>query len=549
LCDALSLTQLYRLFCVYRCAARRQELVVVTLPPAAPAAAPPAGGLRGGRAAAAPPPQPQRRPMLRVSRASPALVTALLFAEVPAIAEGHVSVSGLARKAGQVTKVAIFADAPPTPDGLPPRVAVVGPDGTYIAAVRSALGGEPLHIVTHAPDDLEATVASALWPARIGAVVVGGVPPAGSKLEAMRTAVLAYAVGDDDVAMAVGRGGHNVACAGALACTLTGASLRLFVRPWTEAVDAGIPLRFKDKPSVGWGDARALHTSAWAGRGDKGDKGDSAAPRGGASGGFKPPPRRGAPPAAPEGGGYMSRAASRDSERRSGIDSRSGSRFGGRGGDADGTSSAAAGGFGTRTWGSRTEADADVAASSALAALDAMRFDADAEERAADDAAAAAAAAAAADAGAAGAEQLSWGGYAPPAPQRKVSGSGFARANEPLRKSRAARAADAEADADANARGGFGAPWGGAAAWDAADSIGTSSGGGGSGGGGGFISANDADAGGIWDAIPPRPAAGAAAPAPGAGAARWAAEFDDGAGGGGDDAAIGAWEDLPAEDE
>jgi transcription antitermination factor NusA-like protein len=467
--------------------------------------------------------------MLRVSRAAPSLATALLFAEVPAIAEGHVSVSGLARKAGHVTKVALFADAPLTPDGLPPRVAVMGPDGSYIGAVRAALGGEPLHVVTHAVEDLEATVAAALWPARIGAVVVGGVPPAGSKLEASRVAVIAYALGDDDVAMAVGRGGHNVACAGALACTLTGQSLRLFVRPWTEAVDAGIPLRFKDKSSVNWGDARAVRKGAWgSGGGDdapssRGSGGGGFGFGGGVSGGFKPPMRRGAAAAPPEGGGYMSRAAS-----AGGADRRSSSSGG------DDRAGAAAGGFGARTWGSRSEAgdrrdgagDDDTA--SALAALDAMRFADDVDERAAD-AAAAAAAAAAADVGADGAEQLSWGGYAPPAPppRARKSSSRDALAAPKPRKPKAAAAADADA---------------GFAAWEqderaasrASDAA----------AGGGFMAADDGDAG-LWAAIPPRPAGGASAP--GAGAARWAAEFDDAPGGGDDD--MGGWADLPADDE
>jgi transcription antitermination factor NusA-like protein len=470
--------------------------------------------------------------MLRVSRASPALATALLFAEVPAIAEGHVSVSGLARKAGHVTKVALFADAPLTPDGLPPRVAVMGPDGSYIGAVRAALGGEPLHVVTHAVDDLEATVAAALWPARIGAVVVGGVPPAGSKLEASRVAVIAYALGDDDVAMAVGRGGHNVACAGALACTLTGQSLRLFVRPWTEAVEADIPLRFKDKSSVNWGDARAVRKGAWGSGGDdaSSSRGGGGGFGGGVSGGFKPPMRRGAA-APPEGGGYMSRTAS-----SGGADRRSSSR----GGDERG--GGAAGGFGARTWGSRSEAggrrggagdddgaDADDTAS-ALAALDAMRFADDVDERAAD-AAAAAAAAAAADVGTAGAEQLSWGGYAPPSPPpraRKSSSRDVPAAPKP--KPRKPKAA-----ADADADGGF-------AAWEQDERASRTSG---DAAGGGFIAADDGDAG-LWAAIPPRPAGGASAP--GAGAARWAAEFDDAPGGGGDDD-MGAWADLPADDE
>jgi N utilization substance protein A len=143
-----------------------------------------------------------RGPQIILSRTHPGFVQALFELEVPEIAEGMVTIEGVAREAGSRTKIGVSSrDRDVDPVG-----ACVGIKGSRVQAVVQELRGEKIDIITYDPDPARYVV-NALAPAEVSRVVVD---ESSHSMEVV--------VADDVLSLAIGRRGQNVR----LASKLTG---------------------------------------------------------------------------------------------------------------------------------------------------------------------------------------------------------------------------------------------------------------------------------------------------------------------------------------
>lgn len=142
-----------------------------------------------------------RLPGIILSRSHPQFVSKLFEMEVPEVADGVVEIKAIAREPGSRTKIAVASNA----EGVDPVGALVGQRGTRVMAVNNELGQEKIDIIEWS-EDPEKFVANALSPAKIKSVEV---------LERREARVY---VSEDQLSLAIGRGGQNVR----LAAKLTG---------------------------------------------------------------------------------------------------------------------------------------------------------------------------------------------------------------------------------------------------------------------------------------------------------------------------------------
>jgi N utilization substance protein A len=142
-----------------------------------------------------------RLPGIILSRSHPKFVSKLFELEVPELAEGAVEIKAITREPGNRTKLAVVSKA----DGVDPVGALVGQRGTRVMAVNNELGQEKIDIVEWS-DDPEKLIANSLSPAKVQSVEV--LP---------RREARVY-VPEDQLSLAIGRGGQNVR----LAAKLTG---------------------------------------------------------------------------------------------------------------------------------------------------------------------------------------------------------------------------------------------------------------------------------------------------------------------------------------
>ena len=142
----------------------------------------------------------QRGPQLFLSRSCPEMLIELFKIEVPEIAEEVIEIKGAARDPGLRAKIAVN-----TNDGrIDPVGACVGMRGSRVQAVSNELGNERVDIVLW-DDNPAQFVINAMAPAEIESIVVD--EESGS---------MDLAVDEDNLAMAIGRGGQNVRLASEL---------------------------------------------------------------------------------------------------------------------------------------------------------------------------------------------------------------------------------------------------------------------------------------------------------------------------------------------
>ncbi|MBI3485878.1 transcription termination factor NusA [Candidatus Daviesbacteria bacterium] len=141
-------------------------------------------------------------PEVVVSRSDAALVKGLFAMEVPEIQSGAVEIKEIAREAGGRTKLAAISHQ----DGVDPVGSLVGQKGVRVQAVTNELGEEKIDIVSFS-DDPARFIASALAPAKDVEVILD---------EENRVAKVKVA--DNQLSLAIGKGGQNVR----LAAKLTG---------------------------------------------------------------------------------------------------------------------------------------------------------------------------------------------------------------------------------------------------------------------------------------------------------------------------------------
>ncbi|HEY4521638.1 MAG TPA: transcription termination factor NusA [Candidatus Paceibacterota bacterium] len=141
-------------------------------------------------------------PSIRLSRSHPILVKKLFEIEVPEIASGVVEIKNIAREPGSRTKIAVVSNE----EGIDPVGSCVGQKGIRVSTVIAELGGEKIDIVPW-NDNSEKFIESSLSPAKILEVDVD-----------KESGVAKVTVAEDQLSLAIGKGGQNVR----LAAKLTG---------------------------------------------------------------------------------------------------------------------------------------------------------------------------------------------------------------------------------------------------------------------------------------------------------------------------------------
>ena len=151
-----------------------------------------------------------------VSRSDPKLLSGLFAREVPEVGAGNVVVKSIARDAGNRSKIAVES----TQDGIDPVGSCVGQKGVRVQAVINELNGEKIDIVQYSQDQ-EKFIKAVLSPAEGLSV----------KFNKDKTEVI-VTVPDDQLSLAIGRGGQNVK----LAARLTGLKIKII----SDKTDPGI---------------------------------------------------------------------------------------------------------------------------------------------------------------------------------------------------------------------------------------------------------------------------------------------------------------------
>lgn len=139
---------------------------------------------------------------LKLSRTHPELIEGLFAMEAPEIASGVVEIKSIAREAGSRSKIAVFSND----EHVDPVGSCVGQKGVRVTTVMSELNGEKIDIIPWSPDP-ETYIASAISPANVLSIEVN---------ENEHKAILEVA--NDQLSLAIGKGGQNVR----LAAKLTG---------------------------------------------------------------------------------------------------------------------------------------------------------------------------------------------------------------------------------------------------------------------------------------------------------------------------------------
>src|SRR5579862_2758862 len=163
-------------------------------------------------------------PQVILSRRDPELIKTLFELEVPEIADGLVTIEGVAREPGYRSKIAVQSHA----QGVDPVGACVGPRGSRVRMVVSELRGEKIDIIPWNQEPAR-FVAKALSPARVREVYLD---------DAGKEATVV--VPDDQLALAIGKEGMNAR----LAHRLTGWKIDIvsdteFAQQEAEAAFAG----------------------------------------------------------------------------------------------------------------------------------------------------------------------------------------------------------------------------------------------------------------------------------------------------------------------
>ncbi|MFH0712755.1 MAG: transcription termination factor NusA [Candidatus Jorgensenbacteria bacterium] len=142
-----------------------------------------------------------KRPGIVLSRSHPRFVIKLFELEVPEMADGVVEIKAIAREAGSRTKAAVASNE----EGIDPVGSAVGQRGTRVMAVTNELSNEKIDVIEWS-ENPEKYIANSLSPAKVKLVEV---------LPRREARVL---VAEDQLSLAIGKGGQNVR----LAAKLTG---------------------------------------------------------------------------------------------------------------------------------------------------------------------------------------------------------------------------------------------------------------------------------------------------------------------------------------
>ncbi|MEQ6290312.1 transcription termination factor NusA [Vogesella sp. GCM10023246] len=148
-----------------------------------------------------------RGPQLILSRTSRDFLVKLFEQEVPEIEDGMLDIKEAARDPGMRAKMAVKSNDP----RLDPQGTCIGVRGSRVQSVTQELAGERIDIVLWAPDPAQFVI-NALSPAEVNRIMVDE-----------DTHTMDVVVEEDQLALAIGRGGQNVK----LAAELTGWNLNI----------------------------------------------------------------------------------------------------------------------------------------------------------------------------------------------------------------------------------------------------------------------------------------------------------------------------------
>ncbi|MBL8491083.1 MAG: transcription termination/antitermination protein NusA [Rhodocyclaceae bacterium] len=148
-----------------------------------------------------------RGPQLILSRTAPQFIIELFRLEVPEIEDGLLEIKSAARDPGVRAKIAVKSND----QRVDPIGTCVGMRGSRVTAVTNELAGERVDIVLWSSDPAQFVI-GALAPAEVNSIVVD------EEKHAMDVVV-----SEDNLAIAIGRGGQNVR----LATELTGWTINL----------------------------------------------------------------------------------------------------------------------------------------------------------------------------------------------------------------------------------------------------------------------------------------------------------------------------------
>ena len=139
---------------------------------------------------------------LKLSRTHPKFLSKLFELEAPEIANGIVEIKSIAREAGSRSKIAVFSND----DHVDPVGSCVGQRGVRVTTVMNELNGEKIDIIPWSKD-ANTLVSNSLSPAKVLDIEIN---------EDEHKALVEVA--DDQLSLAIGKGGQNVR----LAAKLTG---------------------------------------------------------------------------------------------------------------------------------------------------------------------------------------------------------------------------------------------------------------------------------------------------------------------------------------
>lgn len=161
-----------------------------------------------------------RMPGIVLSRSHPKFVAKLFELEIPEITDGTIEIKAIAREPGSRTKIAVASKV----EGVDPVGSCVGQRGTRVMAVSNELGQEKIDIIEWS-EDPSRFIASALSPAKV------------EEVEVLPSHEARVYVPNDQLSLAIGRGGQNVR----LAARLSGWKIDVRSRSNPEAtVEGGV---------------------------------------------------------------------------------------------------------------------------------------------------------------------------------------------------------------------------------------------------------------------------------------------------------------------
>ena len=140
---------------------------------------------------------------VRLSRSHPDFLIKLFESEAPEIASGVVVIKAVAREAGARSKIAVYSND----EHIDPVGSCVGQRGVRVSTVTSELGGEKIDVIEWSPD-IKKFLEDSLSPAKVVGVEILSEEEKKAKI----------IVSDDQLSLAIGKGGQNVR----LAAKLTG---------------------------------------------------------------------------------------------------------------------------------------------------------------------------------------------------------------------------------------------------------------------------------------------------------------------------------------